>query len=55
MKITKRVRFTDNQLEPFGMEEAKQLRLELMEERKKFVVDAGNAFENRNTFSLCEH
>ena len=40
---------------PFGMEEAKQFRLELMEERKKFVVDAGNAFENRATFSLCEH
>ena len=40
---------------PFGMQEAKALRLELMEERKQFVVDAGDVFKNRQTFSLCEH
>ena len=40
---------------PFGMQEAKELRLELMEERKQFVVDAGDVFENRQSFSLCEH
>lgn len=40
---------------PFGMREAKELRLELMEERKQFVVDAGDVFENRQSFSLCEH
>ena len=40
---------------PFDMEEAKQFRLDLMEERKKFVVDASIAFENIYTFFLCEH
>ncbi|EDR09860.1 uncharacterized protein LACBIDRAFT_318108 [Laccaria bicolor S238N-H82] len=40
---------------PFGMQEAKELRLELMEERKQFVVHAENVFKNQQTFSLCEH
>jgi hypothetical protein len=39
---------------PIGMEEAKELRLELMEERKNFVQHHGAAFE-KHTFSLCEH
>jgi hypothetical protein len=39
---------------PIGMEEAKELRLELMEERKNFVQHHGVAFE-KYTFSLCEH
>jgi len=39
---------------PFSLEEAKTLRLELMMERKAFVLDHGKAFES-STFSLCEH
>ncbi|KIM39109.1 hypothetical protein M413DRAFT_447453 [Hebeloma cylindrosporum] len=39
---------------PLSLQEAKALRLELMEERKAFVVDHGKAFEGA-TFSLCEH
>lgn len=39
---------------PIDMDEAKALRLELMEERKDFVVSHGQAFETV-TFSLCEH
>ena len=39
---------------PFSLQEAKTLRLELMEERKAFVLDSGKAFEGV-TFSLCEH
>ena len=39
---------------PIGMEEAKQIRLELMEERKAFVLDKVNDFE-QGRFSLCEH
>ena len=39
---------------PISLEEAKELRLELMEERKKFVLDNQKAVEER-TFSLCEH
>jgi len=39
---------------PLSLQEAKTLRLELMEERKAFVLDLGNAFEG-TIFSLCEH
>ena len=39
---------------PLSLEDAKELRLELMEERKAFVIDHGKAFEGA-TFSLCEH
>ncbi|KAG5638230.1 hypothetical protein H0H81_001104 [Sphagnurus paluster] len=39
---------------PISLEEAKQMRLELMEERKKFVVQNSEAFMD-HTFSLCEH
>ena len=39
---------------PIGMEEAKELRLKLMEERKRFVVQQSEAFE-ANEYSLCEH
>ncbi|KAG2009581.1 hypothetical protein CC2G_012496 [Coprinopsis cinerea AmutBmut pab1-1] len=40
---------------PISLAEAKALREELMEERKKFVIDNGELFENAVTFSLCEH
>ena len=39
---------------PIGIREAKEIRLELMEERKNYVVESNNAFES-NEFSLCEH
>ncbi|KAF8638672.1 hypothetical protein AX17_002033 [Amanita inopinata Kibby_2008] len=39
---------------PISMEEAKELRLELMEERKHFVVRQSEAFALQ-TFALCEH
>lgn len=39
---------------PISLEEAKKLRLELMEERKKFVLDSQRMIEER-VFSLCEH
>ena len=39
---------------PIGMEKAKELRLLLMEERKKYVTQHKTAFE-KNYFSLCEH
>ena len=39
---------------PFSLQDAKELRLELMEERKAFVLDHGEAFEMAR-FSLCEH
>jgi hypothetical protein len=39
---------------PVSMKEAKELRLELMEERRGFVVAIERNFEN-NYFSLCEH
>ncbi|KAF5383169.1 hypothetical protein D9615_005044 [Tricholomella constricta] len=39
---------------PIGLEEAKEVRLQLMEERKKFVVENGKAFA-QHQFSLCEH
>lgn len=40
---------------PFSMAEAKALRLELMEERKEFVLQNAEAFENAVTISLCKH
>jgi Protein of unknown function (DUF4246) len=39
---------------PLSMENAKTLRLELMEERKSFETSASSSFESA-TFSLCEH
>jgi Protein of unknown function (DUF4246) len=39
---------------PIGIEEAKELRLELMEERKVFVHRRDQTFASE-TFSLCEH
>lgn len=39
---------------PIAMEEAKEIRLKLMEERKDFVVEQKEAFESAR-FSLCEH
>jgi hypothetical protein len=39
---------------PISMEEAKDIRLMLMEERKKYVVQNVAAFEAQE-FSLCEH
>ncbi|KAF8647115.1 hypothetical protein AX16_006947 [Volvariella volvacea WC 439] len=39
---------------PIGMEEAKNIRLELMEERKVFVMEYGKAFTIIK-ISLCEH
>jgi hypothetical protein len=39
---------------PIGLEEAKELRLELMEERKNFVQVHDEEF-HLETFSLCEH
>ena len=39
---------------PISLQEAKALRLELMDERKAFVVKHGEEFE-RGTFALCEH
>ncbi|KAF5383274.1 hypothetical protein D9615_005045 [Tricholomella constricta] len=39
---------------PIGLGEAKEVRLQLMEERKNFVVENGEAFA-QHQFSLCEH
>lgn len=39
---------------PIGLDRAKELRLELMEERKGFVVRHTEAFQSEY-FSLCEH
>lgn len=39
---------------PLSLKEAKELRLELMEERKNFVVLHDEEFK-QHTFSLCEH
>ncbi|KAF8656144.1 hypothetical protein AX16_002746 [Volvariella volvacea WC 439] len=39
---------------PIGMTEAKRMRLELMEERRRFVVYQGECFEDVE-ISLCEH
>ena len=40
---------------PISLEEAKTLRLDLMEERKVFVVQNDQAFAESAMFSLCEH
>jgi len=40
---------------PISLEEAKTLRLDLMEERKVFVVANNEVFAESATFSLCEH
>ncbi|KAF9527132.1 hypothetical protein CPB83DRAFT_895559 [Crepidotus variabilis] len=40
---------------PMTMEDAKNLRLELMEERKVYSKLAESTFEGHDTFSLCEH
>ena len=40
---------------PISLEEAKTLRLDLMEERKVFVVRNDQAFAESAMFSLCEH
>lgn len=39
---------------PMSLQEAKELRLELMEERKAYVADQTDAIMSQ-TFSLCEH
>ena len=39
---------------PISMDEAKELRLKLMDERKNYVVSQTSAFEGQE-FSLCEH
>jgi len=39
---------------PFTFEEAKELRLELMDERRVYVAGIDEAFK-QNEFSLCEH
>ena len=39
---------------PITMDEAKNYRLDLMEERKAAAVEHNSDFENGN-FSLCEH
>ena len=39
---------------PISMEEAKKLRLQLMEERKCYIIDQTSNFEKME-FSLCEH
>lgn len=39
---------------PIGMDEAKEIRLKLMEERRLYVIDANRSFEG-SEFSLCEH
>ncbi|KAF8797381.1 hypothetical protein BYT27DRAFT_7125785 [Phlegmacium glaucopus] len=39
---------------PFGLDEAKDLRLELMDERKIFSIKQDGAFQGTE-FSLCEH
>jgi hypothetical protein len=39
---------------PIGMQEAREIRLKLMEERSVYVTKHKNAFEHTE-FSLCEH
>jgi len=39
---------------PIGLEEAKEVRLKLMEERSVYITQHKKAFE-QNEFSLCEH
>jgi hypothetical protein len=40
---------------PITLDEAKEIRLELMEERKNFVLDHIRTVNQMNEFSLCEH
>ncbi|KAH6909370.1 hypothetical protein BKA70DRAFT_1188541 [Coprinopsis sp. MPI-PUGE-AT-0042] len=40
---------------PIGLDEAKRLREEFMEERKVFVIENSRRFRNSMNFSLCEH
>ncbi|RXW20552.1 hypothetical protein EST38_g5302 [Candolleomyces aberdarensis] len=40
---------------PIKLDEAKEIRLELMEERKNFVLDHIRTVNRMNEFSLCEH
>ncbi|KAF5314643.1 hypothetical protein D9611_007124 [Ephemerocybe angulata] len=40
---------------PISLSEAKEMRKELMEERKNFVADQAYLLEQNNGFSLCEH
>ncbi|KAJ2936892.1 hypothetical protein H1R20_g204, partial [Candolleomyces eurysporus] len=40
---------------PITLDEAKEIRLELMEERKNFVLDHIRTVNRMNEFSLCEH
>jgi hypothetical protein len=46
--------FDDVEDFPIGMDEAKELRLKLMEERTQYVIASERAFK-KNVFSLCEH
>ncbi|KAG6918567.1 hypothetical protein DXG01_013368 [Tephrocybe rancida] len=46
--------FEDVEEFPIDLEEAKRLRLELMDERSEFVQQYDNAF-HQHRFSLCEH
>ena len=46
--------FEDVEDFPIGMEEAMEVRLRLMGERGRYVVQQGDQFE-KNTFFLCEH
>ena len=39
---------------PIGMEEAKEFRIQLMNERKAVVDESNKGFDS-HTFSLCEH
>ena len=40
---------------PVSLEVAREQRLELMEERKTFVVEHQKDLDKEFTFSLCEH
>ncbi|KAF8885249.1 hypothetical protein CPB84DRAFT_1788521 [Gymnopilus junonius] len=40
---------------PISLKEAEELRLELMDERKEFVLRENDALETDNVISLCEH
>ena len=40
---------------PISLEEAKEIRLRLMEERKAFVGAVENEVQHANVFSFCEH
>lgn len=40
---------------PLGMDEAKEIRLQLMKERSHYSKNENYRFEETRTFSLCEH